>query len=463
MMRLLRKLPGGAAGERSISLLFFALYYLYLWLVVDLRLIYHDGGVVRNFPVFYRGSEFFGRFISYPGGLVDYASAFLAQFFYVGWAGALVATLQAWLLWLLASSIMRVTYGRSCKVVCFAFPILLLDYYAKYKYPFGMTMPVLAAMCFIRLHLSAASKSSIAGLLVFSLLSAVLYAIAGTGYLLFAAVCGLHELLFRRRPALALAFLLSGLAITYIEGMAVYNFSIARLFNCFIPGYIESGSAYLLVYIYILYLLLPLGMVYLRIEKSLRELWCIWTYRITAPFAGKFRVISPSLIAIAAAALVGFLYHNKESQREIAASYYSCNCLWSKVLDIAPRDSKITMINYLVDHALYNTGRLTEDMFRYGQHADVLMLTDKAADDPMVWWRMFDTYIELGQINLAEHMLSRAMDTYGERPLFLKRLALIKMVKGNTGEARVYLKSLNRTLFDGVSEKNRVRPQPVSG
>ncbi len=72
MMRLLRKLSGGVAGEASISLLFFALYYLYLWLVVDLRLIYHGGGIILNFPVFYRGWEFFQGFLSYPGGPVDY-------------------------------------------------------------------------------------------------------------------------------------------------------------------------------------------------------------------------------------------------------------------------------------------------------------------------------------------------------------------------------------------------------
>jgi hypothetical protein len=40
------------------------------------------------------------------------------------------------------------------------------------------------------------------------------------------------------------------------------------------------------------------------------------------------------------------------------------------------------------------------------------------------------------------------MDTYGERPIFLKRLALINMAKGNIGTARVYLGALSRTLFD---------------
>jgi hypothetical protein len=449
MTRLLRKLSGGIAGEGSISVLFFALYYLYLWLVVDLRLVYHDGGAVMNFPVFYRGWDFFGRFTSYPGGLVDYTSMFFAQFFYVGLAGPLVATAQAWLLWLLASSITRIACGRSYKVVYFAFPILLLGYYAKYKYPFGVAMTVLAAMCFTRLYMSTSSKGGIVRLLVFSLLSVILYAIAGAGYLLFIMVCGLYELLFRRRSAMALAFLLGGLTITHIEGKAVFNWGTTSFFSYFMPGsYIENKAVFLLMCIYILYLLLPLTLVYLRIEPSLRGLWHRWTYRITAPFAGKFRVIPSPLVAIAVAAVVSFFCYNKALQTEIAASYYSCNGMWGKVLDITPRNSKITAVNYLADLALYKTGRLPQDMFRYGQHADILVVTNETVSNPVVWWRLFDTYIELGHMNMAERMLILAMDTYGERPLFLKRLALINMVKNNIGAARVYLKSLSRTMFD---------------
>ena len=446
MTRLLRKLSGGVAGEGSISLLFFALYYLYLWLVVDLRLIYHDGAVIANFPVFYRGWEFFRVFLSYPGGLVDYASAFLAQFFYIGWAGALIATIQAWLMWVLALSVMRAACGRSFKAVCFVLPLLMLGYYAKYTYPFDVAMTVLAAMCFTRLYLSPASKSNIAGLLVFSLLSVILYAIAGAGYLLFIAVCGLYELLFRRRLAMGLAFLLGGLTVAHIEGMAVFDFSVTRIFGYFTPSsYVEHMDIFVLVYI--LYLLLPLVLACSWGSPSLRGRWHDRFDQITVSLAGKLRGMLSPLVAIVAAALVGLFCHNRALQAEIAASYYSCNGMWSKVLEIASRHPKSKMINHLADRALYNTGRLTQDMFRYEQHPDALMLTSEA-EKPATWWRLSDTYIELGHMNVAESILTLAMDAYGERPIFLKRLALINMVKGNTGAAKVYLGALSRTLFE---------------
>jgi hypothetical protein len=63
-------------------------------------------------------------------------------------------------------------------------------------------------------------------------------------------------------------------------------------------------------------------------------------------------------------------------------------------------------------------------------------------------WKLFDTYIDLGHINLAESALVQSMEMYGEQPTVLKRLALVTMIKGNTSAARVYLGALSRTLFE---------------
>jgi hypothetical protein len=103
-----RKLSNQSLGRAARTLLFFILFYLYLWLeVVDLRLIYHGGGMITNFPVFYRGWTFFRPFLSYPGGPVEYVCAFLSQLLYIGWAGAIVVTAQAWLICLCTGYILK--------------------------------------------------------------------------------------------------------------------------------------------------------------------------------------------------------------------------------------------------------------------------------------------------------------------------------------------------------------------
>ena len=135
MERLLRKFSGSTALTTALILLFFILYYVYLWKVVDLRLIYHGGGIISSFPVFFRGWSFFQGYLCYPGGLVDYVSAFLSQFFCIGWAGALIATLQAWLLWLCTGAIMRTVVGWRPLWICILVPVCLLALYTLCSFP----------------------------------------------------------------------------------------------------------------------------------------------------------------------------------------------------------------------------------------------------------------------------------------------------------------------------------------
>jgi hypothetical protein len=121
--------------------------------------------------------------------------------------------------------------------------------------------------------------------------------------------------------------------------------------------------------------------------------------------------------------------------------------MWQQILETSARHPTNKYINHAADRALFHTGRLTQDMFAYGQQPDGLMLTSETAT-PLGMWRLFDTYIDLGQINLAQYSLAMLMDIYGEQPIFLKRLALVNMIKGDTHAARVYLGALSRTLFE---------------
>jgi hypothetical protein len=49
---------------------------------------------------------------------------------------------------------------------------------------------------------------------------------------------------------------------------------------------------------------------------------------------------------------------------------------------------------------------------------------------------------------MAEYALTQSLEVFGQRPMILKELAFINMVKGNTGAARTYLGALSKTLFD---------------
>ncbi|HSW00123.1 MAG TPA: DUF6057 family protein, partial [Sedimentisphaerales bacterium] len=63
------------------------------------------------------------------------------------------------------------------------------------------------------------------------------------------------------------------------------------------------------------------------------------------------------------------------------------------------------------------------------------------------YWHAFDTLIDLGLMNQAEKNLTECLETFGEQPLILERLATVNLVKGRTEAARIYLGALRKTLF----------------
>ena len=147
------KISGQNVGRAVRSFGFFALFYFYIWLAVDTRLIYHSYEMAENFPVFYKDWDFFQKFISYPGGDVEYLSALLSQFFYYSWAGALVITLQAWLICLCTGKFIKAIQAPQLYWVRFVPPILMLIVYTKYTYHFANTMALLTSLVFVCIYL----------------------------------------------------------------------------------------------------------------------------------------------------------------------------------------------------------------------------------------------------------------------------------------------------------------------
>jgi len=450
----MRRLSGKVFGGAALSLLFFLLYYLYLWLVVDLRLIYHGGGVVTNFPVFYTGWGFFRESVSWPGGLVGYISAFFAQFFYIGWAGTLVATTQAWLFWQCSGSIMKAISGWLVRWICFIPVIGLLVIYSQYSYQFTVTTALLVALVFVCLYLRIPLKSKPAALLVFLVLSIILYATAGWAYLLFAVLCAIYELLVRRRWLISVTYLVAAPVVSYIEGLLIFDTSVADVPHCLRSFYYETGSVIVTV-LCILYLFLPL---------TVTGLWLLGTGTSSASAKkseeaeghspGRFAVWRAGTVAKGIGLVLPFvmgvvaigLSHNNRLKTILEVDYYACRGMWPEVLQVARQHSNYGVANFAVNRALYHTGRLAEDMFAYPQHPGALFLATKTNE--AAYWGLIDTFFYLGQMNLAKYALTLCIETYGEQPILLKRLALVNMVKGDTGAARVCLGALSKTLFD---------------
>jgi hypothetical protein len=473
MLNSFRKLPSQNLGRPIRSFLFFILFYLYLWLEVNPRLIYHGGETITNFPGFFRGWSFFQQFLSYPGGLIEYLSAFLFQFFYIGWTGALVVTLQACLICACTDYFLKAVNAPRLRWVRFVPPILLLIIYTRYSYHFTTAMALLAALLFVFLYLRVGLKSKLFRTVVFMILSVILYYIAAGAYLLFAALCAVYELLFNRNWRIGLLCLLSAAIIPYIEGALIFGTSIVDAFSELLPFSHKilnyETRRRMVTIVYILYILLPLTALGLG-------LWQIFVGSLTPspnhpnksgansneadkkverkPTAAIFswytrmpllRWIVESCLLLVIAGTVVFSSHDNKLKTLLEADYYACHRMWPQVLAAFRRYPNSLFIVHAVNRALYYTGQLSSNMFSYPQHPDTLFLTSK--QHVSAFWKKADVFIDLGVMNMAESALIESMIRLKERPQILKRLAFISMVKADSGAARVYLGALSKTLF----------------
>ena len=468
----LRKLSDWDIGGASRSFIFFVLFYLYVWFCVDLRLIYYGAGVITNFPVFYKGWAFFLTFLSYPGGPLEYLSAFLSQLFYYSWAGALVVTVQAWLLSVCIDYLSKATNLTRFRWMRFIPPILLLILYTRYTYHFPTTLAFLTALLLVCLYLKMTLSQTVISryLGTFLSLSVILYYLVGGAFLLFAVLCALYELLFRSRWKTGLFYLLSAAVIPYIVGLLVFRVSIIDAFCNMLPFswkilYYEARKRGVTI-VYLLYLLPPLTLLVSGLWRILRQrLYFVKSRPNKEPAkkrnkssnrpakilswfrnSPKLRWSIESLLLLAVAGSAVFLSSDENLKIQFKIDYYAYHKMWPELLKSARSNPTNPFIAHAVNRALYHTGRLNYDMFSWPQSPDYLFLTN--AGYKWVDWQFFNVYFDLGLLNIAENALTDCLEGLGDRPMVLQRLALINMVKANYDSARIYLKALSKTLFD---------------
>jgi hypothetical protein len=454
------------------DLVFFVFFYLYFAIEIDLRLLYHCGGLIDNFPAFYRGWDFFRGFLTYPGGIIEYLSDLLVQSFYYSWLGAVVVTGQAWAICLCADYAIR-SFGISgWRGLRFLGPLLLLAIYSQYAFHFPTTMGLLVALISFCLYLRFKSNGTAGSIFFFLILSTVLYIAAGGPVLLFVVLCGLYEVLLRGRHILGLAHLASGAAMPYLLGIIVYGARFHDAYFQLLPfswRFLsrQSGRT-MLSAVYSLYLFLPLVVVVLggwRLFFRKRDRLVSSKARSGNP-AGRsggqggirgavnkvlrdrngdvFSLSFQTLVLAGITVVTLLLYRDPELRRTFRVDYFSRHRMCAEVIEIGRRSPYDYLVCHAVNRALYQTGRLGDEMFCFPQHPTSLFLTRKGTE---AVWQKFDTCMDFGLVNQAENALSISVETFGERPLLLQRLAVVNMVKGNVGAARVFLKALEKVPF----------------
>jgi hypothetical protein len=126
---------------------------------------------------------------------------------------------------------------------------------------------------------------------------------------------------------------------------------------------------------------------------------------------------------------------------------------WDRVLALAatvPPGEYTPLVNHDVNRALFHTGRLPTEMFRYPQNHLGLLLgayRDRYVGrdySPRVFMRLADTAFELGLVNDAEHWAHERLQMEGDKPGILSLLVRVNLVKEQPTAARVFLNHMTR-------------------
>ena len=307
------------------------------------------------------------------------------------------------------------------------------------------------------------------------ILSVVVYAAGAAAFLPFAALCAAYELLYRRRYAMGLAFLVLGAVVPYVEGILIYHVSIIDAYTDLLPLAWRVRNwptrEKMIEVVYALYLFPIATVLIYGLWRAIAGMWSRHKANAEAlqtanepvrtkkakPAKARLLVLRHwsgvlairwmvgLIVLLAVGGAVAVIDLDRDEQARLEVHYYACQRMWPEVLQAARRCPFDYSVMNAVNRALWHTGRFTRDMFAYPQHPDGLLSTGE--DRALVYWSKFDTQIDLGLMNSAEKNLTECMEAFGEQPMILQRLATVNMVKGSMDTARIYLGALTRTLF----------------
>ncbi|KPK44776.1 MAG: hypothetical protein AMJ65_02055 [Phycisphaerae bacterium SG8_4] len=449
------------------NLIFLLSGLLYLWLVVEPRLIYQCfGTILPDAPIFLTGWSFLDNSLRLPGGPVMYVSGLLSQGYYYSWLGALIIVLSA--LCLCELSRRHLVAAGSCRAtVLSSLPaVVLILLYSRYKHPLpaclAVSLGLACSLAFERLPW----RRLVIRAMVYCLFAAAVFWLAGAGGLfVFSLMTVIYAVFIGRDFVLALLALPAGLGIIWYLALYAFivppklAFSVLTPFSPEVPQGVDTFSTVLIIILYsfapLCATLLLLGRkLFARIVQTPKKHSSKSRRKKRRTAGGKSRGFVVILTKTAAAAIpilvtaVGLYFsHDRLSKPLVQAHDYYLRKQWREILELSrnlPKGRSNVYFNHSVNRALYHTGRLPYDMFKFPQTPHGIFLTHEVKASYLTQMRLCDLFMELGRVNSAERLASEILASKNHSRIAVEKLAWINILKRQNDTARVYLNVLKK-------------------
>ncbi len=439
------------------------LSYAYVWWIVDPRLVDHGVGILSAYSglSFRMGWPFFREHLLRPGGIVEYVTRFSSPLFCWGWLGALIGTALAWATCLSVDALTRLAGLPRGIAVRLGPPAILLVLYTRYSQPLRAALSLLIVLAGFGIYARLAPRGRAVWLIVVPGMCAALYHIAGSASVLFPVLVAIHEILIRGRRSAGLASLASGLMVPGILGAMWFDLPLRRAYG----GFLAAVSGVTVVdwpYVLVLHLWFPAVLLGAALCKARIVRKAGKSTSAPSPLAHSHRWASllrfvraeessrgtKTMAVFLSVAVVAWLHHVPYAKFMLATDYYCRHAMWSQALHAAakmPSRQYNSRFHRNVMRALYHTGRLGDEMFRYPQTTSAntdLYVVSEAEDDVLPYLQVARFFLDIGEINRAERHACETLTGTGDLPEVLEQLATINVVKDRPDTARVFLHAL---------------------
>ncbi|HPM81941.1 MAG TPA: DUF6057 family protein [Candidatus Anammoximicrobium sp.] len=442
--------------------IFFTGFWAYVCFSIRPRLIYDAFGIYLPYPEFSVDRACFREAFSRAAGPLEYASAFLSQWFFVSPVGALIVTGAAGLICFGTERLIREREETRWWLPCLLPALAVLIVYQTYHHP--LTALLALAICLwlavgyktlarrIRVHGVLAAWQPIA----FLVMCVSLYYLAGTVCLLFGLLVGTWHVCVERRVVAGAGAIMASALVPWLVGTKwfymtpVEAYCVAWPFGPGSASDLETGPLNVLRGLFPF----PLGM--LLVAALCRGL----PRRLQDRVAGlsrrggrALRVTAQLLLLAAAVAAVHQFLRAPHREKRFEMVHFTLQRQWDQVLLVArqlPPSRHDCFSRHLVNRALYHTGRLGEKMFSFSQdQAGLLLLSDDARHGAPKFWMLSEIAWELGDLNFAEQRAFERIEAVGECPSALELLAKSFLAKSRT-QARSTAPKTGASAFETV-------------
>jgi hypothetical protein len=431
---------------------------------------------------------FFQGFTRYPGGIADYLSEFVAQFFHFNALGSLLIILVASIQGIIALNLVkRITGKVKLSFSIFAL-ILLMSVWVQcdYHYPFYAGVRLLLSSCSVWIFTVLILRFPRIRQSLGFLLAAILFYLAGGAALfVFTAAVILIQIRFQEKKTdwfvLPVLAIFSGV-LPYIAYKYFFLVDLSLVYSI-----TNSKSPIILFYdadykLYILYSLLPIiilfSVLHLKFKKYTEHdfVRTLETKKESSPttkpgkkLSGKAekkpvvkvekrskKTDNPEFVWMAGQfilllALAIFCINtafNKEKRNRILVSFYGAERDWANVIKTAENLNDYDLFtNFEYNKALANTGKLAENFLNYPQLAGShgLFLDGKVTSDvPLI---CSDQFYDLGFIYESQHWSYEAQTIFPNSPRLMKRLVQINLINRKYDLAEKFLNRLAENML----------------